>query len=212
MVGHISEILEDYAARLTTPLPPLLEELKNLSYEEYGGRTIVSAEMAGTLLKFLVASLRAKRVLEIGMFTGFSALMMASALPDDGELITCDISPTMERVAKGFFARSPHGKKIQVRMGPALETLKTLQGPFDLMFIDADKENYTAYYERSLELLAPNGIIAVDNTLWYGHVLNPQSTTDRAIVAFNEHVNNDPRVENVVLTVRDGITLIRRAD
>jgi caffeoyl-CoA O-methyltransferase len=210
MVGHISESLEDYATRLTTPLPSLLDELKVLSWEQYGGRTIVSAEIAGMLLKFLVASLRAKRVLEIGMFTGFSALIMASALPEDGELITCDMNPTMEEVAKGYFARSPHGKKIQVRMGPALETLETLEGPFDLIFIDADKDNYIAYYEHSLELLAPNGLIAVDNTLWYGHVLHPQSESDRDIVAFNEHVQNDPRVENVVLTIRDGITLIRK--
>jgi caffeoyl-CoA O-methyltransferase len=210
MVGHISDSLEDYATRLTTPLPPLLDELKVLSWEQYGGRTIVSGEIAGMLLKFLVASLRARRVLEIGMFTGFSALIMASALPEDGELITCDMNPTMEEVAKSYFARSPHGKKIQVRMGPALETLKTLDGPFDLIFIDADKDNYIAYYERSLELLAPGGLIAVDNTLWYGHVLDPQSDSDRYVVAFNEHVQNDPRVENVVLTVRDGITLIRK--
>lgn len=210
MVGHISDSLEDYATRLTTPLPPLLDELKHLSWEQYGGRTIVSAEMAGMLLKFLVASLRARRVLEIGMFTGFSALIMAAALPEDGELITCDMNPTMEKVAKSYFARSPHGKKIQVRMGPALETLKTMEGPFDLVFIDADKENYIAYYERSLELLASGGLIAVDNTLWYGHVLDPQNESDRAIVAFNQHVQNDPRVENVVLTIRDGITLIRK--
>lgn len=210
MVGHISESLEDYATRMTTPLPPLLAELKKLSWEEYHGRTVVSAELSGMLLKFLVASLRAKRVLEIGMFTGFSALIMASALPDDGELITCDINPAMEKVARSYFARSPHGRKITIRMGQALETLRTLKGPFDLIFIDADKDNYIAYYERSLELLALNGIIAVDNTLWYGGVLDPRSASDRYIAAFNEHVRNDPWVECVVLTVRDGITLIRR--
>jgi caffeoyl-CoA O-methyltransferase len=211
MVGYISENLEEYAIRHTTPLPPLLDELKQLSWREYGGRTIVSSELAGGLLKFLVASLRAKRVLEIGMFTGFSALMMASALPDDGELVTCDINPRVEKVARRFFARSPHGRKIRVRMGEALQTLAALEGSFDLVFIDADKESYIAYYERALELLSPGGIIAVDNTLWYGRVMAPQDESDRAIDAFNRHVVNDPRVEVIVLTVRDGLSLIRKA-
>jgi caffeoyl-CoA O-methyltransferase len=210
MVGQIPDSVEEYAIRHTTLLPPLLEELKDLSIERYGGRTIVSAELAGMLLKFLVASVKAQNVLEIGTFTGFSALIMASALPQDGKLVTCEIDQRMAEVARGFFKRSPHGSKIKIRMGPALETMRTLEGPFDLIFIDADKENYINYYEASLELLAPNGLIAVDNVLWYGGVLDPRSAADHDIVAFNKHVTNDPRTENVLLTVRDGVMLVRR--
>ena len=210
MVGQISERVEEYAVRHTTSLPPLLEELKELSYEKYHGLNVVTAELEGTLLRFLVACTGARRVLEIGTFTGFSALMMASALPEDGQLVTCEINPRVAEVARSFFRRSPHGHKIDLRMGPALDTMKTLDGPFDLIFIDADKGNYVNYYESSLRLLASNGLIAVDNVLWYGGVLDPRSATDRAIVAFNDHVNRDPRVENALLTVRDGVMLIRR--
>ena len=151
-------------------------------------------------------------MLEIGTFTGASALMMAAALPAEGALITCDVDPEAIALAKSFFARSPHGDKIEIREGPALETMQTLEGPFDLVFIDADKENYLAYYEAALLLLAPDGVIAVDNVLWSGRVLDPRAERDHAIVAFNDHVQRDPRVTNVILTVRDGLMLIRRAD
>ena len=136
--------------------------------------------------------------------------MMAAALPEDGQLITCDVNPKAIEIAKSFFARSPHGRKSTVREGPALETLKTLAPPFDLVFIDADKENYTNYYEASLPLLGPNGVIAVDNVLWSGNVLDPKDDSGKAIVAFNDHVQADERVTNVILTVRDGLMLIRR--
>jgi caffeoyl-CoA O-methyltransferase len=163
----------------------------------------------GMLLQMLVAAVRAKRVLEIGMYTGFSALMMAEALPDDGELITCEIEH--ERIAFGrpYFERSPHGRKIDVREGPALETLKTLQGPFDFVFLDADKTGYLEYYEATLPLLAPGGLIAADDVL-LGGARDPRTDRSRAVVAFNEHVRNDDRVAQVVLTVRAGLTIIRK--
>lgn len=203
--------LEDYAVRHSTPLPPLLEELVATTREKMGNRSLmICGQLEGTLLQMLAASVGARRILEIGMFTGFSALMMAAALPDDGELITCDIDPEAIALARSFFARSPHGSKIDIREGPALDTLKTLEGPFDLVFIDADKENYVAYYEAALPLLAPNGVIAVDNVLWMGRVLDPQDESDRAIVAFSERVHRDERVWNVLLPIRDGLMLIRR--
>jgi caffeoyl-CoA O-methyltransferase len=136
--------------------------------------------------------------------------MMAAALPDDGELITCDINPKSLALARRYFERNRHGGRITVREGPALDTIKTLEPPFDLVFIDADKTNYTNYYEACLPLLAPNGLIAVDNVLWSGQVLDPNTDDARAIVAFNAHVRADERVTCVMLTVRDGITLIRR--
>jgi caffeoyl-CoA O-methyltransferase len=203
--------LEGYAVRHSNPLPPLLDEVVATTREKMGNKWVyLSGELQGTLLQMLAASVGARRILEIGTFTGFSALMMAEALPDDGELITCDIDPEAIALARSFFQRSPHGSKIKLREGPALDTLKTLEGPFDLVYIDADKENLTAYYEAVLPMLAKNGVIAVDNVLWYGRVLDPQDEGDRAIAAFNEHVQRDERVWNVLLTMRDGIMLIRR--
>jgi caffeoyl-CoA O-methyltransferase len=207
----VPDEIEAYAARNSTPLPPLLEELVATTHDKMGGRALMlSGQLEGLLLQTLVAATGARRVLEIGMFTGFSALMMAEALPEDGRLITCDVDPQAIAIAKSFFARSPHASKIEVREGPALETLKTLERPFDLVFIDADKENYANYYEASLPLLAPKGVIAVDNVLWSGRILDPQNDADRAMVAFNDHVQRDERVTNVILTVRDGVMLVRK--
>ncbi len=211
MLTLVPEEIETYAGAHTTPLPPLLEELTEKTKEQMGALSMMlSGQTEGTFLQMLAAAMGAKRILEIGMFTGFSAQMMAAALPDDGELITCDLNPEAIKTAKSFFARSPHGHKITVKEGPALETLKTLEGPFDLVFIDADKPNYTNYYEAVLPLLSANGIIAVDNVLWSGNVLDPKEDQAKAIVAFNDHVQADERVTNVMLTVRDGLMLIRR--
>jgi caffeoyl-CoA O-methyltransferase len=155
----------------------------------------------------LVRLAGARRVLEIGMFTGYSALMMAEGLPDDGRLITCDVDPKAIEMASRYFAESPHGHKIEVRMGPALDTIKSLEGPFDMVFIDADKGNYSNYYDACMPMVRPGGLIAADNVLWSGRVLAPEDDDTRSIVAFNEKVQSDPRVENVCLTVRDGVML-----
>lgn len=211
MLTLVPEEIEEYAAAHSTPLPPLLQELVATTQMEMGPlATMLSGQIEGLLLQTLIASVRARRVLEIGMFTGFSALLMAEALPADGELITCDINPKAIEIAQSFFDRSPHGKKITIKQGPALETIRGLSGPFDLVFIDADKGGYIGYYEAVLPMLAPNGVMAVDNVLWSGRVLDPKEDDDRAIVAFNEHVSRDERVTNVILTVRDGVMLVRR--
>jgi len=207
----VPEEIERYAMAHTTPLPALLDELIATTQERLGEQArMLSGQLEGTLLQLLVASLGARRVLEIGTFTGFSAQMMAAALPDDGQLITCDLDPKAIEIAKGFFERSPHGRKIKLREGPALETMQSLEPGFDLVFIDADKTNYINYYEEALRLLAPGGLIAVDNVLWSGRVLDPKDENDHAIVAFNEHVSRDERVTQVVLTLRDGVMLVRR--
>ena len=167
--------------------------------------------LEGNFLNLLVRLSGARRGVELGMFTGYSTLMMASALPEDGEITTCDINPEAERVARSFFERSPHGRKITVRMGPGLETLASLPGPFDFAFLDADKTGYIGYFEAILPKLRTGGWIAADNTLWNGLVLDDPSVQDedtRALVAFNRHVAADERVDQVLLTVRDGITLI----
>jgi len=203
--------LDGYAVAHTKPLDPLIQELIAETNAEMGRMAgMLSGPVEGSLLQMLVASAGAKRVLEIGMFTGYSALMMAAALPDDGELITCDINARTIAFGKRYFERSPHGHKITVLEGGALENMKRLQGPFDFVFIDADKTNYTNYYEAVLPLLAPAGLIAVDNVLWRGEVLDPRDDNARAIADFNHHVRNDDRVTNVLLTVRDGLMLIRR--
>jgi caffeoyl-CoA O-methyltransferase len=206
----VPEPIERYAMAHTTPLTPLLEELISVTQEKFGRQArMLSGQLEGTLLQMLIASLQARRVLEIGTFTGFAAQMMAAALPEDGELITCDIDPKAIEVARSFFQRSPHGHKVSLREGPALETMRSLEPGFDLIFIDANKESYIAYYEEALRLLSPTGLIAVDNVLWSGRVLDPKEESDRAIVAFNEHVSRDERVVNVILTVRDGLMLVR---
>lgn len=207
----VPEPIEDYAAAHSTPLAPLLDELIAETKAKMGGLAVMlSGQLEGTLLQMLVAATGARRVLEIGTFTGFSAQMMAAALPDDGRLITCDLDPKALAIARSYFARNPHGTKIEVREGPALETLATLDGPFDFVFIDADKTSYIGYYEAALGLLAPNGLIAIDNVLWSGQVLDPKDDNARVIVDFNAHVQRDERVTNVILTVRDGVMLVRK--
>jgi caffeoyl-CoA O-methyltransferase len=203
----VPEAIEDYAAAHSEPLAPLFDELREETYAKMTAPNMQVGRLEGSFLKILIRLARARRVLELGMFTGYSALMMAEALPEDGELITCDINPKAEEVARRYFARSPHGRKIQIRMGPALETIKTLQGLLDLVFIDADKENYSRYYDAVLPLLRSGGLIVADNTLWSGRILAPEHDSDRALVAFNDKVAQDSRVEKVLLTVRDGMML-----
>lgn len=210
MLTLVPEAIEDYVARHAEPLPPLLRELVDTTLSSTDRPTMLTGHVAGMVLQTMIAMSGARRVLEIGTFTGFSALMMAASLPEDGTLITCDIDPEAVSIARRFWDRSPDGQKIEARLGPAKETLARIEGPFDFVFIDADKGGYIDYYERALELLSPNGTIAVDNVLWSGRVLQPETDDDQAIVRFNEHVARDERVRSVILTVRDGIMLIRK--
>ncbi len=206
----VSEALEKYAADHTEPADPLLEELREETHRTMEQAQMQVGRVEGTFLKVLVELSAAKRALEIGMFTGYSGLMIAAGLPDDGSLVTCDVDPKAEAVARRYFARSPHGRKITVRMGPALETIRTLSPPIDFVFIDADKVNYSRYFEAVLPLLPSGGLLVADNTLWSGKVLQPKEDSDRAIAAFNDLVARDPRVEKVLLTVRDGMTIARK--
>jgi caffeoyl-CoA O-methyltransferase len=203
----VPEAIEDYAAAHTEAPSPLFEKLREETYATMTLPQMQVGPIEGSFLRLLVRISGAKRVLEIGMFTGYSTLMMAEGLPEDGELITCDVDPKAEAMAKRYFAHNPHGKKIQVRMGPALETIKTLKGPFDMVFIDADKESYSDYYDAVVPLLRQGGLLVADNVLWSGRVLRPKEETDRAIVAFNDKVAKDKRMEKVLLTVRDGMML-----
>jgi predicted O-methyltransferase YrrM len=206
----VAEEIEAYAESHTEPVDPLFEELREETQRSMASPQMQVGRVEGTFLKTLVSISRARRALEIGMFTGYSALMIAAGLPEGGELVTCDVDPKAESIARRYFARSPHGSKIKIRMGPALETLRTLPGPLDFVFIDADKENYSNYYDAAIPLLSPGGLLVADNALWSGKVLDPKEASDRAIAAFNDRVAADPRVEKVLLTIRDGMFLARK--
>lgn len=212
MIPIVPPRIDAYCLAHTTPADPLLDELATYTHAHCKLPQMLTGLVEGTFLRMLVQVSAAKRVLEIGTFTGYSALSMAAGLPDDGELITCDIDPETNAIAQSFWARSPYGRRIKPQLGPALETIATLPADtfFDFVFIDADKENYLNYYEAVLPRLRPGGLIAADNTLWSGKVLDPKEQSDHAIVAFNKHVARDSRVEQVLLSVRDGVLLIRK--
>jgi caffeoyl-CoA O-methyltransferase len=216
MVGGMANItdpaLEAYATEHTSPETPLLAELAEETRRFSAAHGMMVGRLEGRFLKMLVAAIGARRVLEIGTFTGYSALSMAEALPADGQLITCELDERHAELARRFIARAPERDKIELRLGPALDTLRSLDGPFDFVFIDADKPSYPDYYTAVLPKLAPRGLIAVDNVLWSGRVLdaaNKEADTV-ALRAFNAMVAGDPRVECVMVPIRDGVTLIRR--
>jgi caffeoyl-CoA O-methyltransferase len=203
--------VEQYAVEHTTPEPPRFATLAEETRSATKAPTMMVGTLEGRLLAALVAMLRPRSVLEIGTFTGYSALSMAETLPADGRIVSCDISEEHLAIARRHIAASPYAGVIEIRSGPALESIATLPGPFDLVFIDADKTSYSAYFEATLPKLAPDGVILVDNVLWSGRVLDPAVTdTDTAAIkAFNDQVLADDRVEVVMLTVRDGVSLIR---
>jgi caffeoyl-CoA O-methyltransferase len=223
--------LDPYLSRWTTPESADLsrlarrtraEDWRRRSAEGSAGpleQEMLSGHIEGQALKMLVHATRARRVLEIGMFTGYSALAMAEALPDDGQVLACEIDAEVAAFAERCFRESASGGKITVRVGPAQLTLSELAeaGPaFDLVFIDADKAGYLDYVTTVLEtgLLAPHGLICVDNTLMQGQpwVLGEPTANGIAITEFNQAVAADPRVEQVILPLRDGLTLIRRRE
>jgi|TARA_B100000315_G_scaffold199931_1_gene191925 caffeoyl-CoA O-methyltransferase len=211
MISLVPPEIEQYAVDHTSSLPVHLEELTRFTYENTNLPQMLSGPIEGTLLQFLTWMTNARRILEIGTFTGFSAQMMSAVLPDDGVLITCEVDPEVAQVAQSFFNKSEHGYKIQMRLGPALETLESLEGPFDIIFIDADKAEYSNYYEVALGLLANRGIIVVDNVLWGGRVLSPNDDEARAIAGLNKQIRKDKRVRHLLLPIRDGVMLVHKA-
>ncbi len=210
MIPIVDPQLEEYCRRHSSTPDPLLDELADYTRAHCKLPQMLTGPVEGMYLRMLVQITGARRVLEIGTFTGYSALSMAAGLPEDGELITGEIDVQHARIAQSFFDRSPHGRKISIRLAPALETLAGLEGPFDLAFLDADKENYVNYYEAVLPKLRTGGLLVADNVLWSGKVLDPKEKSDQAIVAFNDHVAHDAQVEHVMLSVRDGMMLVRK--
>jgi caffeoyl-CoA O-methyltransferase len=210
MIQIIEPELEDYAEKHSHQHNPLLQELQDYTYRHCEWPQMVTGSLQGSLLRMLVQITAAKNILEIGLFTGYSSLTMAEVLPAGGGIVSCEIDENNAAVARSFIERSPDADKIEIRLGPALETLESLRGPFDLAFLDADKENYSAYYDAVLPLLRPGGLLIADNVLWSGRVLDPDTEADHALVAFNKKVAGDPAVEVALLTVRDGVSVIRK--
>jgi caffeoyl-CoA O-methyltransferase len=214
--GIVDPEIERYAEEHTTAPAPALDELADETRRSLQSPGMLTGTVEGHLLQTLVFASGARRVLELGTYSGYSALSMAQALPPDGQLITCEVSPEHAEFARRHIEASPYASRIELRVGPALETIGELEGPFDLVFIDADKTGYRAYYEAALELLSERGLIVIDNTLWSGRVARGEgdgevSPQTRALTELNDFLVGDPRVVCVMLTVRDGITLIRRA-
>jgi caffeoyl-CoA O-methyltransferase len=211
MPGFVDKAIEEYVlAHTSPPTDALGEVIEETSKHPAAG--MMTGPVEGQFLEFLVFALKPQLVLEIGTFTGYSSISMASALPPGGRLITCDVDPQAHETARRHATTAGVVDRIDYRLGPAVETIAGLDGPFDLVFIDADKPNYGNYYDAVLPKLAPSGVIAVDNTLWSGRVLDTSDDSEStvAIRTFNDRVRNDDRVLCVQLTVRDGVTLIRK--
>jgi caffeoyl-CoA O-methyltransferase len=205
---YVPDAIEEYAERYTSARTDVFDRLGAETEATQEDHVMMVGAVEGAFLSFLVFMTRAKRVLEVGTFTGWSSIAMARALPPGGSVVSCDVNEETTAVARRYAEEAGVADRIDYRVGPGIETLATLDGPFDLAFIDADKEGYVDYYEAILPKLSPGGLIAADNTLFGSGGPNDEIT--QAISGFNEHVLHDERVEAVLLPFRDGITLIRR--
>ncbi len=202
---------EQYAVDHTSPMSPLLEEIENYTLNETNYPSMLTGRVEGRFLQVIVTLSGARNVIDIGTFTGYSALAMAEVLDAEGRVLTIEHNSASADIAQAFFARSPHGEKIDLRLGEAINILQSLPDKsVDLVFIDADKTNYSAYFRESMRILREGGLILVDNALWYGRIFNPQDEDSKAVAAFNEEVNGDGRTEKLFLTLRDGLYLIRK--
>jgi caffeoyl-CoA O-methyltransferase len=199
-----------YAIEHTTPDSALLQELIKKSKKELEHTDMLSGRQVGRLLSILIKISGARRVLEVGTFTGYSALTMAEALPQEAELFTCEYNRRYENIARTFFEKSNCGDKITLLMGKALDTIPTIEGTFDFVFLDADKINYPHYYEMILPRVEKGGLMVIDNVLWDGEVLTNESEKAEAIDRLNKKIMEDQAVEQVMLTVRDGVSLVRK--
>ena len=206
--------LDQYISDMSSPQGELLHELERETYLRVINPRMISGHIQGKLLEMLVRMLRPKRILEIGTFTGYSALSMAAGLEEGAIIDTCEVDDELEMIAADFFERSGLSDKIRQHIGSALEIAPKLGEQYDLVFIDGDKREYTAYYEMLFEhnLVHSNSFILADNILWYGKVVEEVARKDKQtqeIIAFNAYIRNDNRVESVILPLRDGINLIR---
>ncbi len=211
MKAFVPAKIEQYAERHSAAESDVCRMIREETYRTRECPQMVVGALEAAFLKVMALAVGAERVLEIGTFTGYSALAFAEALPDSGRVLTCEIDAESAAGARSYWQKSPHGRKIEVRVGPALDTLATLTGPYDLVFIDADKANYVNYYRRAKELLSPTGLILIDNVLWSGEVLKNKTKepSTLAIQELNRIVSSDPNVTASLLTLRDGVFVIK---
>lgn len=208
----INAEIEKYARDHTTDPSAYVAELVETSDQELEHIDMLSGKVVGQLLAILVRATGAERILEVGTFTGFSALYMAEALPENGQLITCEYNERYKAIAEEAFANHPSGHKIELLMGLALDTIASLQGQFDFIYLDADKINYLNYYKKLVPMLEPGKLMVIDNVLWNGEVVDPQADKPKTIAKLNDFITKDDSVEQVVLTVRDGVTIVRKRE
>lgn len=207
----IDAAVEAYVDAHTTAAPPELAELEEEARRALPFPSMLSGHVVGRFLETLVAIQRPQLVVEVGTYAGLSALWMARTLPPGGRIVTLEIEKAHAEFAQRWFDRVEGGDRIELRLGPAIDALRALDGPFDLVFIDAEKTGYPAYLDAALEKLSPHGLVVADNTLREGRVLDPESESEHAMAAFNDRVCRDASLAAVQLTVRDGLSLIRRA-
>ena len=210
MDSMVNPAIEQYCSDMTAGESDVLQGLARATDERTRYPHNLSGRLVGQTLKMLVQISRSRRVLEIGMFTGYAALSMAEGLPFDGVLYACETNPRSIDIAEEFFDQSPHGGKIQILFGRAIDTIKTIKEPLDFVFIDADKKKYPDYIELVLPMLNEGGLIVVDDALWKGSVLDPQDERDQIIADLNTHIKHHPQLDNVLLPVRHGLNILRK--
>ncbi|MFA5973962.1 MAG: O-methyltransferase [Lentimicrobiaceae bacterium] len=205
--------IEKYANDHTSDELPVLARLSRATHLQTHMPQMLSGHLQGAFLQMISRMIKPSAILEIGTFTGYSAICLAQGLQSKGRLVTIDCNPEMEDFAKPYFIEAGLAEKIRMIVGDATEIIGKLKGPFDLVFIDADKENYIKYFDMVFALVAPGGYILADNTLWYGRVIQPDAETDRetaGIVGFNKYIQQHKGVDNVLLPIRDGIMIVRK--
>ena len=212
-MDFLPEEIEAYVEAHTQSEPELLAQLNNETWQKIVAPRMLSGHLQGRVLSMLSKMIRPKRILEIGTYTGYSALCLAEGLADDGLLVTIDINDELQWIQDKYFLLSPVGKKIERHFGDALELIPQLKEEFDIVFIDADKENYIRYYDLLIERMKSGSYIFIDNVLWSGKVTEPTAPNDietKVMKELNELVTNDERVENVLFPVRDGLMVLRK--
>ena len=198
--------IEDYCIEYSRKESHIVSEIKKFTHKNEEAPQMISGEIVGNFLMMLIKSLNCKKILEVGMFTGYSALNMAEYLPEDGELHTCEIMDKHINTASSFFKRSKYGKKIIIHKGDACKTLENFKvNSFDFIFIDADKNNYINYYNKCIHLIKSGGIIVLDNMFWGGSVLNPQDEQSITLNTLANIINEDERILNIMFPIRDGL-------
>ncbi len=207
----INESIQHYAEQHTSSEGDLLKKIDRDTHAKVMMPRMLSGHLQGRVLSMISHMIRPQRILEIGTYTGYSAVCLAEGLQENGKLITVDINEELEDCVRSYFADSPYSKKIEYKIGNAVEVIPSLNETFDLVFIDADKERYSVYFDLVIEKVRSGGFMLADNVLWSGKVLDTKPDKDtRAILEFNKKIQDDPRVENVLLPIRDGIMLMRK--